>query len=414
MTALTDSYPEVNILGPEAVRDPYAYFAPIRAEHPVLWDARYKTWLLTSHDMVTAALADPRFSSDRIAPFVEAKLAGEDTDPMIRTAFSVLTDWMVFQDEPGHKRLRSLVFKAFTMKAVNQMEAEVRDISTELLKGIPSGTEFDLIEKFAYPLPAMVIARMLGVPEKDHDRFKAWSDDIGALVSGGLDDPDRYRRSAAAMAELIEFFLDLMRHYAAHPADNLITALLRAKETDDSLSEAEVVSTCTLLLFGGHETTANLIATSILALIRHPDQMELFRSGRVPIRSAIEEFLRYDGPGKSLVRVMAEDAEYGGHILRKGQRVFLVLAAANHDPAVFDDPDTLRLDRETRAHMAFGGGAHFCLGAALARLEASIALPILVDALPGLRLAERPPTWQPVFMTRGLSDLWVTTDRNPG
>ncbi|HEY1973872.1 MAG TPA: cytochrome P450, partial [Pseudonocardia sp.] len=211
-------------------------------------------------------------------------------------------------------------------------------------------------------------------------------------------------------ADLVAFFRDLLRYDGKNPADNLITQLLAAREADDSLSEAEVIATCTLLLFGGHETTANLIANSMLALVRHPDQLTAFRAGEMPIKGAIEEFLRYDGPGKAVVRVLAEDAEYGGELMRKGQRVFLVLASANHDPAVFDQPDVLRLDRDTREHIAFGGGAHFCLGAALARLEAAVALPILVEALPGVRLADRELRWQPVFLTRGLRDLWLSAD----
>jgi cytochrome P450 len=360
--------------------------------------------------MVTSALRDPRFSSNRIVPFIEAKQSGPDSDPLTYQAFQVLTNWMVFQDEPGHRRLRALVVKAFTLRAVSQMTEQVRVISSELLTGIDLSDDFDLIENFAYPLPAMVIARMLGVPEADQVRFREWSDDIGALVSGGLDDPGRYRRSAIAMAELVAFFRDLLRYYGKNPADNLITQLLAAREADDSLSEAEVIATCTLLLFGGHETTANLIANSMLALVRHPDQLTAFRAGEMPIKGAIEEFLRYDGPGKAVVRVLAEDAEYGGELMRKGQRVFLVLASANHDPAVFDQPDVLRLDRDTREHIAFGGGAHFCLGAALARLEAAVALPILVEALPGVRLADRELRWQPVFLTRGLRDLWLSAD----
>jgi cytochrome P450 len=360
--------------------------------------------------MVTAALRDPRFSSNRIVPFIEAKLSSSDTDPLTYQAFQVLANWMVFQDEPGHRRLRTLVFKAFTLKSVARMTEEVRAISTELVKDIDCSSEFDLIEKFAYPLPAMVIARMLGVPEADQVRFRNWSDDIGALVSGGLDDPDRYRRSADAMSELVAFFSDLLRFYSRNPADNLMSQLIAAREADDSLSEAEMIATCTLLLFGGHETTANLIANSMLALIRHPDQLAAFRAGEVPIKGAIEEFLRYDGPGKAVVRVLADDAEYGGELMRKGERVFLVLASANHDPAVFEQPDELRLDRDTREHIAFGGGPHFCLGAALARLEAAVALPILVEALPGVRLADRELCWQPVFLTRGLDQLWLSAD----
>ncbi|MBF6556335.1 MAG: cytochrome P450 [Acidimicrobiales bacterium] len=398
---------EVNILSPEAVRDPYTYFAPIRRDRPVLWDPRYKSWLLTSHEMVTRGLKDERFSSDRIAPFIQHKLSGPDVDPLVRQVFDVLSDWMVFQDEPGHRRLRSLVSKAFTPRSITLMEDRIRQLSNELIGEIDVSREFDLIEAFSYPLPAMVMADMLGVPLADRDRFKHWSEGIGAVVSGELDDPDRYRRSASAMNELVSFFADLLRHYRANPADNLITALIRAREADDGLTEAEVIATCTLLLFAGHETTANLIASSMLALIRHPEQLDAFREGRVPAKTAVEEFLRFDGPGKAVVRVLADDADYGGEQLAKGQRVFLVLASANRDPAVFDDPDRLRLDRDAKQHMAFGGGAHFCLGASLARLEAATALPILARALPGVRLADRELRWQPVFLTRGLQDLWL-------
>jgi cytochrome P450 len=405
---------EVNILSPEAIRDPYSYFAPVRAEQPVLWDSRYNSWLLTSHKMVSKGLRDEQFSSDRIAPFIENKLTGPDVDPLVRQAFSVLRDWMVFQDDPGHKRLRALVSKAFTPKSVAQMEDQVRRLSNELLADIDLRHEFDVIEKFAYPLPAMVIADLLGVPLADRDRFKLWSEDIGALVSGGLDDPDRYQRSASAMDELITFFGDLLRHYRRHPADNLITALIRAREADDSLSEAEVIATCTLLLFGGHETTANLLANSMLALIRHPEQMDAFCEGKVAPKKAVEEFLRYDGPGKAVVRVLAEDAEYQGQVLRKGQRVFLVLGAANHDPAVFTDPDALHLDRDAKQHMAFGFGAHFCLGSSLARLEAATALPMLATALREARLTDRELSWQPVFLTRGLRELWVEVGGGTG
>lgn len=398
---------DVNILSGDAIRDPYEYFASVRRDRPVMWDPRYKSWLVTSHAAVSRALRDQRFSSDRIAPFIEAKLNGPDTDPLVRNAFIVLRDWMVFQDEPGHMRLRSLVSKAFTPTSVAQMSEHVGRLSRQLIDQLDRSGEFDLIAEFAYPLPAMVIAEMLGVPQADRDRFKSWSEDIGALVSGGMDDPGRYQRAAHAMAELVGFFRDLLAHYSRRPADNLMCALLRARESDDSLSEAELIATCTLLLFGGHETTANLIANSTLALVRHPDQMAVFRAGAVPIKSAVEEFLRFDGPGKSLVRVLSEDIEFEGQTMRAGQRVFLVLAAANHDPQVFDEPDRLRLDRSTKQHVAFGFGSHFCLGASLARLEAAIALPILIEALPDVRLADRELRWQPVFLTRGLQELWL-------
>jgi cytochrome P450 len=199
-----------------------------------------------------------------------------------------------------------------------------------------------------------------------------------------------------------------VRRSEAQSADNLLSGLIEARDEAQALSEAEVVATCTLLLFAGHETTANLIASSMLALLQHPSELARLRSGEVEIRSAVEELLRWDGPGKAVVRVVAEDLELEGQTLRAGQRVFLVLAAANRDPRVFDDPDVLRLNRENLSqHVAFGHGFHFCLGASLARLEAQVAIPRILDAYPDLRLASRPLRWQPVFLTRGLEELIV-------
>lgn len=403
---------EVDILSPEAIRDPSRYFSRLREDgFPVFWDARYKSWIITSHAAITDAIKDPRFSSDRIAPFIESKLAGPDVDPAIRLAFDVLRNWMVFQDDPPHARLRRLVSKAFTPRSIANIEAAIVAMSTELAAALPGNGRFDLIAEFTYPLPVFVIAEMLGVPEENRAKFKDWAEEIAPVVSGGLDDPSRYDRAGAAMAELVAFFGELLEHYTQHPADNLLTALVRAREgEDDALTDLEVLAFCTLLMFAGHETTANLIASSVLALLQYPDQLELLRAGKVPIAGAVEEFLRWDGPGKAITRVLAEDMELEGHHLRAGQRVFLVLAAANRDPAVFEAPDELRLDRDAGRHLGFGGGAHFCLGAALARLETRVALPILLEALPDVRLSPtRELEWQQVFLTRGLKDLWLQT-----
>lgn len=408
---MTTSMHEVDILGPEAIRDPSRYFSRLREDgSPVFWDARYRSWIITSHSAITEAIRDPRFSSDRIAPFIANKLAGPDVDPAIRLAFDVLRNWMVFQDDPPHARLRRLVSKAFTPRSIADIEAAVVAKSNELAAALPKNGTFDLIAEFTYPLPVFVIAEMLGVPEENRAKFKDWAEEIAPVVSGGLDDPARYDRAGAAMAELVEFFSGLLDHYAQNPTDNLLTALAQAREGEEPLTQLEVLAFCTLLMFAGHETTANLISSSILALCQNPDQMELLRSGNVDPAKAVEEFLRWDGPGKSITRVLAEDVEFRGQHLKKGQRAFLVLAAGNRDPEVFTAPDELRLDREDSVkHMGFGGGGHFCMGAALARLETRIALPILLAALPDVRLApDRELEWQPVFLTRGLNALWLS------
>ena len=409
---MTTAAHEIDIMGPEAVRDPSRYFSRLREEgSPVLWDKRYKSWIVTSHAAITEAIADPRFSSDRIAPFINSKLAGPDADPAHRLAFDVLKNWMVFQDDPNHARLRRLVSKAFTPRSIANIESAIVAKCHELADRLPKNGRFDLIAEFTYPLPVYVIAEMLGVPEKDRANFKNWAEEIAPVVSGGLDDPERYDRAGAAMADLVEFFTELLAYYAANPADNLLTALAESREADEPLTELEVLAFCTLLMFAGHETTANLISSSMLALCQHPDQMDLLRSGKVEPVKAVEEFLRWDGPGKSITRVLGDDAEFWGQHLKKGQRVFLVLAAANRDPDVFENPNELRIDRDdSKKHMGFGGGGHFCMGASLARMETRIALPILLEALPDVRLAAGVELeWQQVLLTRGLKELWLET-----
>lgn len=408
---MTATAHEIDILGPEAIRDPSVYFSRLREEGtPVLWDTRYRSWIITSHAAINEAIQDPRFSSDRIAPFINSKLQGPDANPAHKLAFDVLKNWMVFQDDPNHARLRRLVSKAFTPRSIALMEQAIETKCRELVAELPEG-RFDLIAEFTYPLPVYVIAEMLGVPEENRAKFKDWAEEIAPVVSGGLDDPARYDRAGAAMAELVEFFGGLLEHYKANPTENLLTALSASREADEPLTELEVLAFCTLLMFAGHETTANLISSSMLALCQHPDQMELMRSGKVDPAKAVEEFLRWDGPGKSITRVLSEDATFWGQDLRKGQRAFLVLAAANRDADVFEAPNELRLDREdSKKHMGFGGGGHFCMGASLARLETRIALPILLEALPDVRLASGVELeWQQVFLTRGLKELWLET-----
>lgn len=398
---------DLEILSPEAVADPHGYFAPLREQHSVLWDPRHRSWLVLRHGEVSEALKDPTFSSDRIAPFIDRKLTGPDTDPKIRAAFEILRDWLVFNDPPRHTRLRKLIFKAFTPRAIARMGEDTDALCTELLSALPRTGAVDLKRDFADPLSATVIAQMLGVPPEDRDRFKAWSADASAVVSGGLDDPDRYTRAAAGMTELAAFCQGLIDQYRRSPVDNLMTRLVEAQEEDETLTDAEVIATCTLVLFAGHETTANLIANAVRALLLHPEQLAALRDGRVPVRPAVEELLRFDGPGKAMMRVLTANRELGGRQMRAGQRVFLILASANHDPRVFDAPNELRLDRDHNPHIAFGHGVHHCMGSSLARMEASVAIPRVLAEFPDMWLTDAELAYQPVLLARGLESLPV-------
>lgn len=402
-----------DIMSAAAIRDPQGYLATLRREQPVYWDPRYRSWRVTSYRRVSDALRDERISSDRIAPYIRKKLSGAGTDPLVRQAFEVLSGWMVFQEEPAHTRLRRLCAQAFTPKSIALLRARTEALTGELLDTVPAGAEFDLIKTLAALLPSIIIAEMMGVPIADREEIEQWTAKVSPLVSTGLDDPTRYGSVAEGMDALVNYFSKLIARYQAAPADNLISALVQAREQDAALSAAELMATCTLMLCGGHETTAHFIANSVLALLQHPDQLALVREDRVDMRHALEEFMRYEGPGKTVVRVAREDCEFGGQSIKAGQRLFLILSVANRDPEAFDQPDRLILDRPAPRHLGFGFGAHFCLGAPLARLEAGIAIPqVVVKRFPHLALAAAAADlrWLPDLGTRGLKELRLRTD----
>ncbi|GAA2891666.1 cytochrome P450 [Pseudonocardia halophobica] len=391
---------QADLLSPEAVADPYPLLAELREHDPVHWSERYRSWFVTRYADVDAALRDPRFSSDRISPYRRARLDGPDADPGVRAAFGVLEDWMVFKDPPDHTRLRKLLSRAFTPRAVERMRPRIAEIADGLLADL--GPEADLIGEYAYPLTSSVVAELLGVPRADRSRFKDWSDRITGLVFGGMGDPDRHADGADGMAELTAYLGALVQQHERDPADDLLTALIRARDAGDALSHDEVVATGVLLLFAGHETTTNLIGNGILALLRHPAEAP-------DAPGTVEELLRWDGPAKTIARLMATDVELGGRTLGRGERVFLCPAAANRDPAVFPDPDRLDVSRRPGRQLGFGIGLHYCLGAPLARLEASIAIPAALHRFPQLRLTEDPLSWHPVLLSRGLLRLPVVT-----
>jgi cytochrome P450 len=407
MTDLDD-----DLFSPAAVADPYPVFDALREHDPVHWSPRYRSWIVTRFDDVSAALRDARYSSDRITPYAQAKLSGPDTDPALRETFAVLENWMVFKDPPDHTRLRKLLRRAFTPRSVEALRPRVAELADELLDGIVGTGSTDLIADYAYPLTASVVAEMLGVPKEDRDLFKDWSDAITSLVFAGFGTSERYERATRGMLELRDYLAALAARVTEHPGEDLMTALVQARDEGDTLSHDEVIATGVLLLFAGHETTTNLIGNGLLALLRHPDQRALFESGSVDVGAAIEEFLRYDGPAKTVVRVMAEDVELRGHTLAAGQRVFLCPPGANRDPAVFADPGRLDLARADNQHVGFGFGLHYCLGAPLARLEAGIAIPAALRRLPDLRLdPDGELTWAPVLLSRGLTGLPVRFGR---
>lgn len=396
-----------NLMCEEAVRDPHTYFGRLRETNPVFWNDQHRAWVLTRHGDVSAALRGTDLTAERITPFASAVSTAAASDGVDAT-FRILEDWLVFKDPPEHTRLRRLVARAFTPSVVRARIDEIGNTITELVSELDDRT--DLIQEFAYPLPAVVIAQMLGVPPEERDLFKAWSDQITALVFGAYGQKDRFETAATGMLELRDYLLELIAHYERMPGDNLISVLLAHEDDDgDVLSREELVATCTLLLFGGHETTTNLIGNGMLSLLAAPDQFELLRNTPDLIGPAIEEMLRFDGPARATVRLVKDEHEIDGHVLSPGERVFLVNLAANRDPAVYDEPDRLDIERRPTNHLGFGVGIHYCLGAPLARLEAQLAITALLRAHPRMQLDADPTVldWHATMLSRGLIRLPV-------
>jgi cytochrome P450 len=395
-----------NLVCEDAVRDPHAYFARLREHDPVYWNDRHRAWVLTRHSDIGTALRSTLLTAERITPFASAVQTAADSDNVDAT-FRVLKDWLVFKDPPEHTRLRRLVARAFTPTVVRARLEEISQTIDELVAELDG--DVDLIREFAYPLPAVVIAQMLGVPPADRDMFKEWSDKITALVFGAYGEDDRFETAALGMIELRDYLVDLIGQYERRPGDNLISVLLE-HEDGDALSRDELVATCTLLLFGGHETTTNLIGNGMLALLSSPGELARLRKDPDLIVPAIDELLRYDGPARATVRLVKDEHTIDGRTLSPGERVFLINLAANRDPEVYDAPDVLDVGRRPANHLGFGVGIHYCLGAPLARLEGQLAIASLVDRFPDMQLAASRDEleWHATMLSRGLVGLPVS------
>jgi hypothetical protein len=315
----------------------------------------------------------------------------------------------VFNDPPAHTRRRGLLNKAFTPRAVMALRPMIERIVAYLVSRVSARGEMDLISAFAYPLPASVIAGMIGVPIEDLDRFKTWSDEIAAFVGSALATPDKRERGERGVREMSSYFRGIISEHRKRPREDILSALLAAEEAGSGFSEDELVASCILLLFAGHETTTNLIGNGMLALLRHPEALTALRSDSSLAPSAVEEMLRYDGPTQAMTRIALEDARLddASPVIRTGDRVFALLNAANRDPRVFAEPDRFDVARGDSRHLSFGFGTHFCLGAPLARLEGQIAVKALVERLPELALAIDAPEWSDSFVLRGVKALPV-------
>jgi cytochrome P450 len=396
---------ESRLFGPEMLANPYPIYHRLRADQPVVRVPQLDAWVVTRYDAVNAALRNPQLSSDRF-PRARKRLASRGLDALINDRMRS----MIHMDAPDHTRLRSLVNKAFTPKAVNSMEEHIQHLVDGLLDTVQAEGRMEVISDLAYPLPVMVIAEMLGVPPEDRDRFKQWSDDMSTLLGGDLGAlPEEVLRGASASREeLVDYFRAVAARRREQPGNDLLSALLEAEEEGGRLTEDELYSTVVLLLAAGNETTTNLIGNGLFALLRHGDQHRRVWDDPTLIPPAVEEMLRYDSPVQLTTRLATVDLEIHGTNIRKGEWLYLVIGAANRDPEQFPEPDKFDISRADNKHIAFGAGAHFCLGAPLARLEAQITLRALRHRCPNLRLGAESPEYRNNFNLRGLQSLRVT------
>jgi len=395
--------PLFNPLAPEFIRDPYPYYARLRATDPMHLTA-FGSFVASRHAEASLVLRDKRFGKD----FAERTIRRYGPKSLEEPVFRSMSHWMLQKDPPDHARLRGLVVKAFTARRVEDMRPRIQQVVDETLDRIIPQGRMDLIEDFAFRLPVTIICDMLGIPEEQRELFYTGSRDGGRLLDPVPLSPEEIAKGNAGNVMAAMYFRQLFDLRRKQPGDDLITQLVQAEEDGSKLSNEELTANIILLFGAGHETTVNLIGNGLLALHRNPDQLALLKANPGLITNAIEEFLRYDSSVQLTGRVALEDIEdLGGKRIPKGETVLCLLGSANHDPEVYPDrPGSLDITRPNVRPLSFGGGIHFCLGAQLARIEAEIAIASLLRRLPDLRLDDAEnPQWRPTFVLRGLKEL---------
>ena len=391
------------VAGRPIAQDPYQRYEQLRSNDPVHWNEGAQVWILTRYQDVMDALRDPRLSSKSISAVMQEAGGGKDVKELERT----FLDMMLFADPPDHTRLRSLANKAFTPRVLERMRSQIQDAADRLLDDVQERGSMEVVSELAYPLPAMVITEILGVAAGDRERFKKLSNDIATFAGYIREARENVGAVIQSMADLKEFLQETVAQRRAEPKDDLLSALVTAEDQGDSFSGDELYSMCAMLIFAGHETTTNLIGNGILALLQNPDQLELLRQQPTLIESAVEEIIRYTGPVQAVGRFALESFQIGEKQITKGDRLSLNIAAANRDPAQFTDPDRFDIERNEGRHLGFGFSIHFCLGAALARMEGQAVIGAVARRMPELRLEQPELEWRSHPVLRGLVALPV-------
>lgn len=390
---------------PAVLADPFPLYARLRDEDPAHWSPRLKAWVLTRYEDVKRVCLDSTMSSDRLRPFF-ATLPPPEASKIAQLA-RYLTLWMVFRDPPEHTRLRRLAAKVFNVRSINALRPNIESLTAWLLDRLAERKQFDFIGDFAMPLPALVIMDMLGAPREELARLKRLSDEMALFIGSARDAPEKYERAGAATREMADLFRELITARRAAPQRDLLSELVALDDGGDRLSDDELVATCILLLFAGHETTTHHLANGLRALLRFPAELDKLRANPALAPAAVEELLRYDGPIGAQVRIVQQAQTLHGKALNPGERVFLLMNAANRDPRVYADPERLDLARNGVPHLTFGFGAHLCLGFPLARLEGQVALPAVLARWRRLELASDAIEWMDSMVLRGMKAMPV-------
>ncbi len=393
-----------NPFSPEFHANPYPTYERLRREDPVHWSF-LSAWIITRYEDAQFVLKDPRFAVDDLPERLQQKnrfLEPDNLNPLSQT----IGKWLFFKEGDDHKRLRSLVSKAFSFSSIEALRPSIQALVDDLISQATSQGQMDVMSDLANPLPAMVIARIIGVPDCDAHKLSEWSNDLFFV----FDQPmslEGYQRQNQVAIEAREYLRDLIAQQEAELTDGLISQLIQARDQGQKLSQDEILGFCIMLFIVGQETTKSLIGNGILALLQQPDEIEFVRNNPDKIGPVVEELLRYNSPVQVLARLASEDIELGNRTIKKGEKVIVCLGAANRDPDYCKNPDQLDWTRQLN-NLPFGGGMHYCLGAALARIEGQIAIQSLVERCCDISLNTDHLDWRESITLRGLKSLPIT------
>ncbi|HCA84237.1 MAG TPA: cytochrome P450 [Streptomyces sp.] len=393
-----------DLLRPDIQSDPYPVYDRIREQEPVWWNAQLDSWLLLRHDDVTTALSAPeRLSSDRTSAFLGHLSEAEET---------TFAEWaamrrrmMLYNDPPRHTRLRRPVQRGMSVRLSQQMRPKIQRVVDDLVDGVVERGVCDGIQDLGYHLPVILNSELIGIPEADRNKVKLWTTDfVAAINAGGANvattDLERGQNAILAMRE---YFTDLAAVKRADPQEDLLSSLVQRDE--NPLEGDDLVATCIVVLFAGLETALNLVGNGLLALLRNPDQLSLLAARPELMPSAVEELLRYDGPLHLVGRMATEDMSIRDRRIGKGEKVLVMLGAANRDPNAFEEPHRLDITRKDHRHVSFSHGIHYCPGAEISRIMGELSFATILERLPDLRLGDAPLSWQPNLSFRGLQNL---------